>query len=84
MSQTMPVLLFEKDWSIDDYIRELAADCYIVKDYFDIALNEIKLHHSIKIREMLKYELTNSKNKRHINAFINISWEIQKKFIINI
>jgi len=73
MSQTMPVLLFEKDWSIDDYIRELAADCYIVKEYFDIALNEIKLHHSIKIREMLKYELTNSKNKRHKNAFINIS-----------
>ena len=73
MSQTMPVLLFEKDWPIDDYIRKLAADCYIVKEYFDIALNEIKLHHSIKIREMLKYELTNSKNKRHKNAFINIS-----------
>ena len=64
--------------SIDDYIRELAADCYIVKEYFDIALNEIKLHHSIKIREILKYELSNSRNKRHKNSFINILRNTEK------
>jgi len=77
-SLTIPALLFEKDWTIDDYIRELSAGRYIVKEYFDIALNEIKLHHSIKIREMLKYELNNSRNKRHKNAFINILRDTDK------
>jgi len=75
-SQTIPALLFEKDWTIDDYIRELSAGRYIVKEYFDIALNEIKLHHSIKIREM--FELNNSRNKRHENAFINILRDTDK------
>ena len=77
-SQTMPVLFFEENWTIDDYIRELTAGSYIIKEYFDIALNEIKLYHCIKIREMLKYELCNSRNKRHKNAFLNILRDTEK------
>ena len=43
-SQALPVLIFEEQWTINDYIRELAAGYYFVKEDFDIPLNEIKLH----------------------------------------
>lgn len=43
LSQTLPILVFEEQWTIDDYIRELAAGCYFVKEYFDIALNDKKI-----------------------------------------
>ena len=45
------MLLFEKYWSIDEYISELATGCYFVKEYSDIALNEIKLQHIISKKE---------------------------------
>jgi hypothetical protein len=79
-SQALPVLIFEEQWTIDDYIRELAAGYYFVKEDFDIPLNEIKLHQIKNLREMLKHEIANAKFRRHKNIFISMLHDIQNQY----
>ncbi len=41
-SESLSILKYENRWTSEEYIRELVAGGYIVKEYFDIAINEIK------------------------------------------
>ncbi len=54
-SKSLSVLKYENGWKIKDYIRELAAGCYFVKEYFDIAINEIKLQGMINLTDQENY-----------------------------
>ncbi len=69
-TESLRVLKFENRWKTEEYIRELAAGCYIVKEYFDIAINEIKLQGMINLRKLLQLELSNSRNKLHKRNFM--------------
>jgi hypothetical protein len=64
-SESLSVLKYENRWTTEDFIRELVAGCYIVKEYFDIAINEIKLQGMINLRKLLQFELSNTRNKLH-------------------
>jgi len=52
-SESLSVLKY--GWTIKDYIRELAAGCYFVIEYFDIAINEIKLQGMINLTDQENY-----------------------------
>ena len=36
------ILKYEDEWKISEYIKELAAGGYLIKDYFEIAMNDVK------------------------------------------
>jgi hypothetical protein len=63
-------LVFETNWTIDEYIEELAAGNYFIKDYFDIALSEIKLRQTQNLRNMLNIKKMNTKLTFHKRSFI--------------
>ncbi len=69
-SESLSVLKYENGWKIKDYIRELAAGCYFVIEYFDIAINEIKLQGMINLRKLLQLEQNNTRNKLHKRTFM--------------
>jgi hypothetical protein len=76
-SESLSVLKYENRWTAEDYIRELVADCYIVKEYFDIANNEIKLRGMINLRKLLQLELSNTRNKLHKRNFMPMMRDLE-------
>ena len=50
-------MLFETNWTIDEYIEELAAGNYFVKEYADIAISEIELKQIQNLRTILEMEI---------------------------
>jgi hypothetical protein len=76
-TESLRVLKFENRWKTEEYIRELAAGCYIVKEYFDIAINEIKLQGMINLRKLLQLELSNTRNKLHKRNFMPVMRDLE-------
>ena len=76
-TESLRVLKFENRWTTEEYIRELAAGCYIVKEYFDIAINEIKLQGMINLRKFLQLELSNTRNKLHKRNFMPVMRDLE-------
>jgi hypothetical protein len=73
MNDTMvkfPYLVFETNWTIDEFIEELAAGNYFIKDYSDIAIGEIELRQTQNLRNMLEIEKINTKMIFHKRNFI--------------
>jgi hypothetical protein len=54
--EQLPYLLFETNWTIDEYIEEQAAGKYFVKEYADIAISEIELRQTQNLRTILEME----------------------------
>jgi len=76
-SESLSILKYENRWTTEEYIRELVAGGYIVKEYFDIAINEIKLQGMINLRKLLQLELNNTRNKLHKRNFIPIMKDLE-------
>jgi hypothetical protein len=71
-SESLSVLKYENRWTTEEYIRELVAGCYIVKEYFAIAINEIKLQGMINLRKFLQLDLSYTRKKLHKKNFMSI------------
>jgi len=76
-SESLSVLKYENRWTTEEYIRELVAGCYIVKEYFDIAINEIKLQGMINLRKFLQLELSYTRNKLHKKNFMSMMRDLE-------
>jgi hypothetical protein len=68
--EQLPYLVFETNWTIDEYIEELAAGNYFVKEYAGIAINEIELKQTQNLRTILEMEKVNTKMTFHKRNFI--------------
>ena len=76
-SESLSILKYENRWTSEEYIRELVAGGYIVKEYFDIAINEIKLQGMINLRKLLQLELNNTRNKLHKRNFMPVMRDLE-------